>query len=80
MLALLQFDAAALPLVEQLLAEGRLPTLAGLRHRGTWQTIDTKPVILQSATYPTLCTGVDVREHGLYSSFPWSPSDQRARF
>lgn len=80
MLALLQFDAAALPLVEQLLADGRLPTLAGLRRRGRWETLDTESVILQSATYPTLCTGMDVREHGLYSSFCWSPSDQRARF
>src|SRR5262245_50504600 len=80
MLAVLQFDAAALPLVEQMIADGRLPVLADLRRRGTWVPIDGRATFLQSSTYPTLCTGVDVREHGIYSAIPWSPTDQRARF
>ena len=80
MLALLQFDSAALPLVQRMLEDGRLPTLASLRSRGAWQTIDASATFLQSSTYPTLCTGMDVREHGLYSAFPWSATDQRARF
>jgi predicted AlkP superfamily phosphohydrolase/phosphomutase len=80
MLALFQLDAVALPVIESMLAEGRLPVLAGLKSRGRWEALDTKATILQSATYPTLCTGIDVREHGLYSAFPWSPSDQRVRF
>jgi predicted AlkP superfamily phosphohydrolase/phosphomutase len=79
-LALLQFDAASLPVVERMLAEDRLPVLDALRRRSTWQTVDTRATVLQSATYPTLCTGIDVTEHGLYSSFPWCASDQRARF
>jgi predicted AlkP superfamily phosphohydrolase/phosphomutase len=78
MLAILQFDAAALPLVGRMLADGRLPTLAGLRRRGTWTPIDGKATFLQSSTYPTLCTGIDVREHGIYSAVPWSASAQRA--
>lgn len=80
MLALLQFDSAALPLVEQMLADGRLPTLAGLRARGQWWTMDAKATFLQSSTYMTLCTGIDVREHGVYSAVPWSAADQRPRF
>jgi predicted AlkP superfamily phosphohydrolase/phosphomutase len=80
MLALLQFDAPALPLVQRLLAEGRLETLAALKERGTWHTMDAEATVVQSATYPTLATGVDVRAHGLYSAFPWSASDQRVRF
>jgi predicted AlkP superfamily phosphohydrolase/phosphomutase len=28
----------------------------------------------------TLCTGVDVREHGVYSAVPWSAADQRPHF
>jgi predicted AlkP superfamily phosphohydrolase/phosphomutase len=80
LLALLQFDAPALPLIERMLAAGRLPALGELRRRGTWETLDAKATILQSATYPTLCTGVDVTEHGLYSAYLWSPSEQRARF
>lgn len=77
MLALLQFDSAALPVVERLLGEGRLPSLAALKRRGAWTRLDAH-TLLQSAAHPTLYTGIDVREHGLYSAFPWSASDQRA--
>jgi predicted AlkP superfamily phosphohydrolase/phosphomutase len=79
-LAILQFDSRALPLVERMLVEGRLPVLARLRERGGWETIDARATVLQSSTYPTLCTGIDVREHGLYSAFPWSADDQRVRY
>ena len=34
--------------------------------------------LLQSAAHPTLYTGIDVRDHGLYSAFPSSSADQRA--
>ncbi len=79
MLALLQFDAAALPVIDRMLAEGRLPVLAELRRQGHWHTIDAAATVLQSSTYPTLYTGVDVRRHGIYSTYPWSPHDQRSR-
>ena len=80
MLAILQFDSAALPLLQRMLADGRLPTLAGLRRRGRWETLEAKAAFLQSSTYMTLCTGMDVREHGIYSAVPWSAADQRPRF
>src|SRR5262245_11222149 len=66
--------------MERLLEEDRLPALAELRRSGRWETIDAKATILQSATYPTLCTGIDVRDHGLYTTFAWSAAEQRARF
>ncbi len=77
MLALLQFDSAALPLIVQMLADGRLPALEDLRRRGTWTRLDAQ-TLMQSAAHPTLYTGMDVRDHGLYSAFPWSSADQRA--
>lgn len=77
---MLQFDSAALPLLEQMLADDQLPAIAGLRRRGRWEPIDARATFLQSSTYMTLCTGVDVREHGVYSAVPWSAADQRARF
>jgi predicted AlkP superfamily phosphohydrolase/phosphomutase len=80
LLALIQFDAASLQIVERMLTEGRLPALAEIRRRGEWRTLDAAATILQSSTYPTLYTGVDVRKHGIYSTFPWSPKDQRVRF
>jgi predicted AlkP superfamily phosphohydrolase/phosphomutase len=80
MLALLQFDSAALPVVERMLDQGRLPTLEALRGRGHWQALEPPASLFQSATYPTLYTGMEVGEHGLYSAFPWSGADQRVRF
>ena len=63
-----------------MLAEGRLPALGDLRRRGRWERLDASATILQSSTYPTLCTGVDVLGHGIYSAYPWSAADQRVRF
>lgn len=80
MLVLLQFDSPSLALLERLLAAGRLPALAGLRSRGPWLSMDAQATFLQSSTYMTLCTGVDVREHGIYSAVPWSAELQRPRF
>ncbi len=79
MLVLLQFDAASLEVVEQMLGEGRLPHLQSLRERGKWEALDCAATFLQSSTYPTLYTGVDVRQHGIYSTFPWSPAEQRVK-
>ena len=80
MLAILQFDSAGLPLVERMLDEGRLPNLAALREDGEWLELAAPSTLMQSSTYPTLYSGIDVTEHGLYSAFPWSASDQRVRF
>ena len=80
MLALLQFDSASLPLLRRMLGDGRLPALAGLAREGAWETLDASATFLQSSTYMTLCTGVDVREHGVYSAIPWSAAEQRPRF
>ena len=80
MLALLQFDSPALPLIERMMSEGRLPAMSRLLSRGRWQSMDAKATFLQSSTYMTLCTGVDVRDHGVYSAVPWSAADQRPRF
>ena len=80
MLALLQFDSASLPLLRRMLEDGRLPTLARLAREGAWETLDASATFLQSSTYMTLCTGMDVREHGVYSAVPWSAPAQRPRF
>ena len=80
MLALLQFDSASVPLLERMLDQGRLPNLAALRERGRWEVLEPPASLFQSATYPTLYTGIEVGEHGLYSAFPWSGADQRVRF
>lgn len=64
-----------------MLAQGRLPVLAGARERGTAVELDTDPAgIFPSAAHPTLYTGLDVGEHAIYSAFPWVPAKQRVRY
>jgi hypothetical protein len=66
MLAVLQFDSTSVPLIERMIAEGRLPTLAGLRERGLRErshSYDLDPgstSLFPSAAYPTLYTGLEI--------------------
>lgn len=80
MLAVLQPDAFSVPLVERLLEEGRLATLAELRARGHWLELETPATHFPAGTYPTLYSGRALADHGLYYSFQWSPKEQRLRW
>ncbi len=80
MLALLQFDSVSLPVLERLLAAGRLPVLADLRARGRWQPLEAPDADIAAAVYHTLYSGVEAGEHGLYHTFQWRPEQQRSRF
>lgn len=79
MIAVLQFDCVSLPHFHQLLNEGRLPTLAKLRARGEWVPLETPALRWEGATYFTLYSGKDVKDHGVYFPFVWSAGDQRVR-
>src|SRR2546425_1153689 len=79
MLALFGFDATSVPLVRSMLAEGSLPALQGLLDRGQWRDLDSPTTHFPSATFPTVYSGVDVGDHGLYYPFVWSPRHQRLR-
>jgi predicted AlkP superfamily phosphohydrolase/phosphomutase len=80
MLAILQLDAISRPIVERMLGEGRLPTLAGLSARGEWRTLRTPATYYTGATHPTLYSGVELGEHSQYYLFQWSPEEQRIRY
>ena len=79
MIAILQFDSVSLPHMNRLLDEGRLPGLAKLRARGHWVPLETPALQWEGATYFTLYSGKDVKEHGIYFPFLWSAADQRVR-
>jgi predicted AlkP superfamily phosphohydrolase/phosphomutase len=79
MIAILQFDSVSLPHMNRLLEEGRLPALANLRARGHWVSLETPALQWEGATYFTLYSGKDVKEHGIYFPFLWSAADQRVR-
>ena len=79
MLAILQFDAPGLSLLDRMVSAGRLPTLARLRARATPRPMETSAALFEGAVYPTLYSGADVAEHGLYGAFPWDASAQRVQ-
>ena len=80
MLAILQFDSVSLPVLERLLADGRLPVLAELRARGFWRPLEAPDADIAAAVYHTLYSGVEAGEHGLYHTFQWRPEQQRSSF
>ena len=79
MLAVVQFDAVSVPLVERLLEEGRMPQLADLRARGTTHVLQSPAEHFAGASFHTLYTGLEPGRHGLYYAFQWDPAAQRVR-
>jgi predicted AlkP superfamily phosphohydrolase/phosphomutase len=79
-LAVIQLDAVSLPLIDRLMASGRMPVLHDLRSRGNWHVLETTADHFPAAAYPSLYSGYDVGEHGLHYSLQWSPVDQRLRY
>lgn len=80
MLAILQFDAASARLLERLLDEARLPTLAALRGRGVWHDLDAPATQFAAGAQHTLYSGVELADHGLFYPFQWSAGEQRVRY
>lgn len=80
MLTILQFDAASAAALDRLLAEGRLPSLAGLRQRGRWHDLDAPATQFAAGAQYTLYSGVPVEDHGLFYPFQWDPAEQRVHY
>jgi predicted AlkP superfamily phosphohydrolase/phosphomutase len=78
-IAILQFDGVSLPHLQSFLDQGRLPTLAGLRERGHWLSLETPASSWEGSIYFSLYSGKNVTEHGLYFPFMWSGPEQRVR-
>lgn len=77
MLTILQFDAASASLLDRLLVDGRLPTLAGLRERGVWHDLDAPATQFAAGAQHTLYSGVELADHGLFYPFQWDAAEQR---
>ncbi len=80
MICVLQFDAASVPVVDRMLAAGRLPELAGLIARGKRLELDTPADLFAAGAFHTLYSGVEVGDHGLFYPFQWDAGAQRARY
>jgi predicted AlkP superfamily phosphohydrolase/phosphomutase len=79
-ICVLQFDAASVAVLDRLLAEGRLPVLAGLVERGRRIVLQTPAAHFAAGAFHTLYSGVELADHGLFYPFQWDASAQRARY
>src|SRR6266511_3879760 len=80
MLALLHLDALSPALVRRLIADGRMPVIDDLCHRGRWHDLDSPATHLPAASYASMYSGLPAGEHGLHFSLEWSASEQRLRY
>lgn len=73
-------DAAEPTLLERMIADGELPTLAKLLAGGTWSRV-TSPAGYGSGTvWPTFFTGTDAAEHGQYTHWGWDPATMSLQY
>jgi hypothetical protein len=75
MLALISFDAVSRPLLDRMIAQGRLPNCAALLRRGKTYAMESTP--LHASVYRSLYTGLSVSTHGVYYPLQWRASEQR---
>jgi len=66
-------------LLRQWAAEGSLPTIAKLLDRGSFTTLETPADTLHVASWPTIYTGAEPGEHGVYFTFQPAPGLQGYR-
>ena len=80
MICVLQFDAASVAVLDRMLAEGRLPVLAGLIARGLRTDLETPAAHFAAGAFHTLYSGIELADHGLFYPFQWDAGAQRARY
>ncbi|GBD44888.1 hypothetical protein HRbin40_02380 [bacterium HR40] len=68
-LLVIGLDSADAALIEQWMAEGRLPVLAQLAGAGIWGRLRTTAEVMHVSAWPSLYTGCHPGRHGLYHAF-----------
>jgi len=79
MICVLQFDSASISLLERMLAEGALPSMAAIIDRGRRLELTTSASEFPAGAFYSLYSGIDVADHGLVYPFQFSPAEQRVR-
>ena len=64
-------DAAEPELIERWMGDGTLPSLAGLRARGSYRRLASSAAWLAGSPWPTFYTGTSPATHGLYHFLQW---------
>ncbi len=77
---LIGLDATEITLIDQLIADGRMPNLAALRQRGRRGRLETHPPMFLSMVWPTFFTSMKLEHHGWYFNKLWHAKMQRLEY
>ena len=77
---LIGLDAAEIDVVDRLVADGRMPNLAGLRQEGRWGRLQTEPPHFLSLVWSTFFCSSRLGEQGWYFNKIWNPDRQRLQY
>ncbi len=80
MIALVVLDTPPTVLLDEMMEDGSLPTIAAVASRATKVRLETPSTLMTAATYPSLWSGQEPAEHGIYYPFQWVGDEQRVRF
>ena len=81
MFAVVSLDATDPARLDRLVADGRMPSLAGLRERGREHRVQVPRLLdlMEPATFYTLAMGVPAERHGRCLPYVWDPAAMRVR-
>jgi predicted dehydrogenase/predicted AlkP superfamily phosphohydrolase/phosphomutase len=69
-------DAGDADLIERWCAEGVLPNISRMRSEGTWARMRTTAEVVHVSAWPSIFTGAEPDEHGLYHAYVMQPGIQ----
>lgn len=74
MIAVIQLDGLGVEPTERLLAEGRMPNLGAALDAAPPLPLRTPAPLFPASVYPSLYSGAEPAEHGLFYPFQWDPA------
>lgn len=77
MIAVIQLDGLGAEPLERLLEAGAMPNLAAFLARTPPTPATTPAPLFPASVYPTLYSGLEPAEHGLFYPFQWHAAEQR---
>jgi predicted AlkP superfamily phosphohydrolase/phosphomutase len=77
---LIGLDATEIDLIDELVAAGRMPTMAALRRRGRHGRLQTQPTTFLSMVWPSFYASQPLGHHGWYFNKLWRAEHQRLEY
>ncbi|MFH1733167.1 MAG: alkaline phosphatase family protein [bacterium] len=70
-------DGGTWSILDQFIASGSMPNLAGLRQQGSWGVLNSIVPVNSAAAWSSILTGRKPEKHGIYDFLAWQPESGR---